>query len=176
MTAFIELDWGRIDVHAIVGSGGLATIEERRHAACRDWLAHQDYEFDVLDCRPGLKSAIPALGRMLHWEREFGYVLSWENRNLNSLRDGFHFDISEGGGRVFEVNRADLAWEEDETWLLGLLAIVQEQSRRHLALGRRFFGLLVIPEASPLIGAVIQEARVPGPFWSPCREVHEFER
>ena len=92
------------------------------------------------------------------------------------LRDGFEFEIHEGGGRVLELIRADLAWEEDPRWLVGLLAIAQEHSRRQLALGRRFFALLVIPEDSPLVGAAIEQALVPCGFWSPCREVHEFVR
>jgi hypothetical protein len=45
VAAFSDLDWRRIDVTAIVTFGGLATIDERRHPACRDWLAQLGYEF-----------------------------------------------------------------------------------------------------------------------------------
>src|SRR5712692_6109014 len=38
VAAFADLDWWRIDVTAIVTFGGLATIDERPHSACRDWL------------------------------------------------------------------------------------------------------------------------------------------
>lgn len=176
MAAFTELDWKRIDVKAIVGSSGLATIDERRHEACRDWLKRQGYAFDTFDCRPGLSVAIPALGRLLRWEEQFGYTLDSDRCSLDAVRDGFMFDIPEGGGRVFEIVRADLAWQEDARWLLGLLSIAQEQSRWQLAVGRRFFALLVVPEDSPLIGAVIEQTRVPGTFYSPCQEIHDFAR
>jgi hypothetical protein len=114
-----------------------------------------------------LAEAIPELGRTLGWEEQFGYALGPDSRNLDALRDGFAFDIPEGGGRVFEIVRADLAWREDSRWLLGLLSIAQEQSRWQLALGRRFFALLVIPEESPLVGTVIEEISVPGVFGNP---------
>jgi hypothetical protein len=175
MGAFAELDWRRIDVWAIVAFGEIATIEEARHQQCRDWLVRQGYVIDTFDCRPGLAAAISELGRLLCWEKQFGYPLCAEKRNLNAIRDGFEFDIPEGGGRVFEVLRADLAWQEDAPWLCGLLSIAQEHCRRQLALGRRFFALVVVPEkTSPPVGAVIEEANVPPPFWSPCQAVHEF--
>lgn len=77
---------------------------------------------------------------------------------------------------MFEILGVEDVWQEDSRWVLGLLSISQEDSRRQLALGRRFFALLVMPEESPLIGAVIEETTVPGPFWSPCEEIHEFVR
>jgi hypothetical protein len=116
------------------------------------------------------------LGRLLCWEQQFGYSLSSDSRNLCALRDGFQFDIPEGGGHVFEIIRPEIAWEEDSLWLRGLLSIAQEHSRRQLALGRRFLTLLVVPERSPLIGAVIAETKVPGTYWNPCKEIHDFER
>jgi hypothetical protein len=176
MAAFVALEWGRIDVTAIVIYSGLAAIDERRHQACRDWLLREGYEIDTFDCRPGLAVAVPELGRLLGWQEQFGYVLGPDSRNLDALRDGFDFAIPEGGGRVFEVIRPDLAWEEDQHWLCGLLSIAQEHCREQLAIGRRFFALLVVPEHSPLIGAVVEEARVPNLHWNPCRELHEFTR
>lgn len=177
MAAFTDLDWRRIDVQAIVTHGGLATIDEGRRTACREWLLRHRYEIDTFDCRPGLSAAVPELGRMLCWEEQFGYALGPDSRNLDALRDGFEFDIPEGGGRVFEILRPDLAWEEDARWLCGLLAIAQEHCPQQLALGRRFFALLVVrDEASPLLGAVIEEWRVPGLFWTSCAEMREFTR
>jgi hypothetical protein len=176
LAAFTDLDWRRIDVTAIVTFSGLATIDERRHAACREWLLSKGYAISTFDCRPGLSVAVPELGRLLYWEQQFGYALGPDSRNLNALRDGFEFAIPEGGGRVFEVIRPDLAWREDRQWLCGLLAIAQEQCRQELALGRRFFTLLVVPESSPLIGAVVEEITVPGVYWDPCRDLHEFAR
>jgi hypothetical protein len=48
MAAFVELDWWRIDVTAIVTFGGLATIDKRRRQACRVWLGWHGY---AIDCR-----------------------------------------------------------------------------------------------------------------------------
>jgi hypothetical protein len=174
VSAFAELDWRRIDVRAIVTHGGLATIDERRHAACRDWLRRHGYKIDTFDCRPGLDVAIPELGRLFRWEEQFGYALGPAHRNLDALRDGFEFAIPEGGGRVFEMIRPDIAWREDRRWLFGLLSIAQEQCRQQLALGRRFFALLVVRADSKMIGAAIEEVKVPGLYWDPCRNIAEF--
>jgi hypothetical protein len=56
------------------------------------------------------------------------------------------------------------------------VAIAQDASRRELALGRRFISFLVLPENSPLVGQIIEAANVPIPHWSPCAEIHEFDR
>ena len=101
LAAFAELDWSRIDVHAIVGPGaGLATIDERRHSACCDWLLRHGYTIGSLDCRSGLAEVVPARGHILGWQTRFGYSLGPSDRNLDALRDGFEFHIPEGGGRV----------------------------------------------------------------------------
>ena len=134
VAAFAELDWSRFDVNAIVGSGaGIATIDERRHSACCDWLLRHGYTIDSLDCRLGLAEVVPAPRRILGWQTQFGYSLGPGDRNLDALRDGFEFDIPEGGGRVLEMVQADLAWQEDPKWFLGLLSIAQEHSLRQLA-------------------------------------------
>lgn len=92
------MDWDRFDVCAIVGlPGGIATIDERRHLACREWLRRHGYAIDSLDCRPGLDEAIPALGRLLDWQGQFGYSLGPDDRNLDALRDGFEFNIPQSG-------------------------------------------------------------------------------
>jgi hypothetical protein len=122
-------------------------------------LAASGCAIDSLDCRPGLVEAVPALGRILGWQQQFGYSLGQSNRNLDALRDRFEFDVPEGGGRVLELVRADLAWREGPGWLLGLLSIAQEHSRRQLALGRRFFAPLVIPEDIPLEGPLSSRPR-----------------
>jgi hypothetical protein len=177
MAVFQNLDWSRLDVWAIVSCEGLATIDERRHGSCLSWLQRHGYSIDSLDCRDGLATTVTKLSSLLSWEEQFGYSLNSDDRNLDRLRDGFScLEASESdGGRVLELIRPDLAWQEDSCWLLGLLSIAQEHSRWELALGRRFFTLLVIPDnTSPLIGQVIAESQVSVPFWSPCSEVHEF--
>src|SRR5262245_61135696 len=174
MAAFDELDWQRIDVWAIAEDDGLATIFEQSRPFYSDWLERNGYEIDSLDFRPGLGKAIPELGRMLRWEDQFGYSLEADSRNLDALRDGFEFEIPEGGGRVLEILGADLAWQEDSRWTLGMRSIAQEQTRWQLALGRRFFTLLVLPEGSPLIGVEIDKTTVPFPFSSLSRALDDF--
>ena len=174
MAAFDELDWRRIDVWAIVGCAGLASVFEQARPFYRDWLERHGYAIDSLDCRPGLCQAIPELGRMLRWEEQFGYSLEADSRSLDALRDGFEFEMPAGGGRVLEVFGADLAWQEDPRWMLGMLSIAQEHSRRQLALGRRFFILLVLPEGSPLIGVEIETTTVPFQFSRASRDSDEF--
>lgn len=164
MAAFNDLDWRRLDVWAIVAGSGLATLDEGQYPFCRDWLARNDYQVDTLDCSDGLGPAIVALGQRLEWESRFGYRLEAGSRNLDALSDGFEFEVPEDGGRVFQIIHADTAWHEDSRWFLGLLAIAQERSHWHLALGRRFFTLLVLPQYSPLIGTVIDQIMVPAPF------------
>lgn len=46
-------------------------------------------------------------------------------------------------------------------------AAQEEASRCELALGKRFFPLLVVPEGSPVIGQPINTSGVPVPFWNP---------
>jgi hypothetical protein len=174
LAAFDKLDWRRIDVWAIAGCAGLASIFEQARPFYREWLERNGYAIDSLDCRPGLRKAIPELGRVLKWEEQFGYSLGADSRNLDALRDGFEFEIPAGGGRVFEILGADIAWHEDSRWMLGMLSIAQEQSRWQLALGRRFFTLLVLPEGSPLIGVEIEKTAVPFPFSSASRAPDEF--
>jgi hypothetical protein len=178
LSAFQSLDWNRIDVWAIVGCAGLATIDEHRHRSCQSWLQRHGYSIDSLDCSDRLATTITDLGKLLRWEEQFGYSLRSDSRNLDALRDGFGYiePAEPDGGRVLELIRPDLAWQEDSHWLLGLLSIAQEHSRWELALGRRFFTLLIIPDASPLIGQVIDESQVSVPFRNSCSEIHEFVR
>src|SRR5262249_33913635 len=139
MAAFTEIDWRRLDVWAIVGFAGLAAGDERRREACRAWLGRNGYTIDAIDFEPGLAVAIPASGAVVRCEEQCRYRLEPGSRNLDALRDGFDFEIPDGGGHVLELNRPDAAWRGDRRWLLGLLAIAQEHSRYQLALGRRFF-------------------------------------
>jgi hypothetical protein len=158
-----------MDVRAIVSFAGIAVVEDRRHSECRAWLTSNNYLIDSVDCTNGLAEAIPALGDLCRWEEKFGYVLKPDDRNLNALRDGFCFlEAPDGdGGRVLEVIRPELAWEEDSEWLLGLLSIAKEHSREQLALGRRFFTLLAIEDSeSALINQIFDISRVPGPISS----------
>jgi hypothetical protein len=104
---------------------------------------------------------------LFRWVEQFGYRLSDGSRNLNALRDGFDFDVPLSGGLVFELLQPDTLLAEGSGWLLGLLSIASEHSRYHLACGRRFFTLLVLPEGSTLVGQKFDELAVPCAYWKP---------
>jgi hypothetical protein len=144
MAAFDAIDWGRFDVSAIITCGGVVTVEEAERATRREWLLAEGYAIDTLDCSHGRHRTLTELGRMLRWEEKFGYRIENGLAGLDALHDGFEFDIPDGGRRVFEILRADLAWHENAQWMSGLLDIATEHSRAHLALGRRFFTMLVL--------------------------------
>jgi hypothetical protein len=98
---------------------------------------------------------------------------------LNALRDGFSILQSSeaSGGRVLELICPDLIFQEDSDWLLGLLSIAQDHSLWELALGRRFFTLLVIQDdTSVLIGQAIKGREIGISFWSSSSEIHNFIR
>jgi hypothetical protein len=136
-----------------------------------------DYVIDTLDFHNGLTETIPRLGEMCFWERRFGYKLDAVTCNLDALIDGFDFEFPPGRGRVLELNRADSAFVEDPEWLLGFLNVISIYSLRQLAIGRRFFALIVVADLdSPLVGATFGRAQVPGPFWGSFREEAETER
>jgi hypothetical protein len=164
MPAFAALDYRRLDVLAVVTFGGVATVVPDHRAAARAWLVREGYAIDTLDFSGGLAAAIPALGDLFRWEEQFGYALTADRRSMDALRDGFDFEIPEGG-RVLELVGAEAAWREDPRWTYGLLAIVQEHCRAQLALGRRFMALLVLLATSPMIRAPIEQASVPYPAW-----------
>ncbi len=177
MAAFESLDWRRIDVTAIVGFAGIATIEPKRADACRTWLRNERYEIRSFDCSKGTGAIVLQLAQMLDWQKQFGYELEPDCRNLDAMRDGLSYleTNEEFSGTVLEFSCPESIPKEDSEWFKGLLAIIQEQSRRQLALGNRLFALLVLSDdKSPLIGQVIDQAKIPGPFWDPCKEIHEF--
>lgn len=163
MAVFDELDWQRLDVTAIVTHGGLATIALDDYPRYADWLAEQGYVVERLDCSPGFGPTLEAFGRMQYWEEQFGYALTANSANLDAIRDGFEFDIDDGGGCVFELHRPDLLWLEHGAFLTGLLAIACEHTRLQLALGRRFFTSLIVPGESPLLGVAVDAIKVPWP-------------
>ena len=178
MAAFQELDWMRFDVRAIAGypCNGLAVVDDRRREKCLEWLRQHGYAVVSWDLRPGLPVAVPEIGRMLCWEEQFGYALRPDSRNLDGLRDGFEFSVPDEGRLVLELLGADTAWVEDPRWVLGLLEIAQEKSLHQLALGRRFFTLLILPSGSPLIGQPIGSAAVPVPYHNSNKDTHEFNQ
>jgi hypothetical protein len=174
MAAFAELDWTRFDVWATVAMEGVAVVEVAHHEACLAWLRQHDYALSSIDFAQGVGPAVAALGKEFRWEVQFGYPLTPDSRNLDALRDGFAFDLQPRQGYVLELLNAEVAYREDAHWLSGLLAIAHEHSRWQLALGARFFVVLVLDPGSPLIGVPYETLSVPGPFWTAARHGHPF--
>lgn len=161
---FPELNWSRLDVWALVPCRGVVVVDSAQHEACRSWLKRNDYAVETLDFGGGLSQAVTAFGQMLRWEEEFGYVLQGNSRNLDALCDGFEFKTGEGAGTVLELLNADVAFTEDPQWLRGLLSIASDHSLEHLALGSRFFTILVLEPNSPLIGQSYDSSWIGSPF------------
>ena len=174
MAAFVELDWTRFDVWAVVAMGGVAVVKSEHREACLAWLRQHDYAVTSVDFGLGVSLAVGTLGEKFRWEEQFGYRLMPESRNLDALRDGFDFNLKPGEGHVLELLNAEVAHREDPRWLSGLFAIAHEHSLRQLALGARFFATLVLDGGSPLIGAPYETLSVPVPFWTAARHGDPF--
>jgi len=144
---------------------GVATLEQRSTQRTHSWLDEHHFQRLCLDFTNGISPVVGQLGKLLAWERQFGYVLEPTSRNLAALHDGFEFDVPSGSGLVLEVERFDRALQEDHAWSVGFLAIVSGHSIRQLALARRFFALLHVPdERSEIIGERFDELSIPYPF------------
>jgi len=159
-----DFDWRRPDVTAIVSYSGLVTTPLEERAACARWLRREGYHLVTLDCSNDFSQIVTDLAVLLHWREQFGYDYGARGPSLNALNDGFCFEVPEQGGLVLELLRPDLLWEQEPQWLIGMLTIAQEHTRYHLAFGRRFFTLLVMPTDAPLIGQTLGWDRVPGPY------------
>jgi hypothetical protein len=122
----------------------------------------------------GIGSAIEHLGRRLRWQEQFGYSLEAESRNLNALRDGFLSEEWHSDALVLELHNAEQAWRNEPDWLLGVLSIAQEHSLAELAIGRRFFVVLILEMASPLIGQKVETHIVPCVYLRPGPKRTEF--
>jgi len=166
MAAFSEgedakLDWREPDVFAIVGCHGLAVIDETVRSECLAWLEKNSYRLDRIDCSRGLAGFLEDINKLFHWQEQFGYKMVV--KNLDALRDGFHVDVPTTGGAVMEFHRPDMLWEQEPEFLVGALEIACAHSLRHLACGRRFFNLMIVPRESPFLGQTIPLVRVPSP-------------
>jgi hypothetical protein len=162
-----ELDWTRPDVAAVFSFHGLATTTPADRDQLGNWLRKHGYTLLSIACSKGEREVRRQLGEHLRWVDRFGYPLEGGNGNLDALRDGFDFAVPQPGGLVLELLEPDAAWSSDARWFEGLLAIASEHARYHLALGRRFFTMLVVDDKSPLIGKVIDGVTIPYPTKTP---------
>jgi hypothetical protein len=157
VAAFEDLDWRRLDVWAIVAGRGLATVEQIGVPMCEDWLRREGYRIVPLDFANGIGDVVVGLGQMLDWGRQFGYELSRDSRNLDALRDGFDFDPGSHAGAVLVLHAFERAWTDDARWSRGFLEIACEHSLRQLAVGKRFFAVVIVADpSSPLIGLPLE--------------------
>jgi hypothetical protein len=122
------------------------------------------YDLVQLDLGRDFPEVLEQIGTLFHWSEEFGYDLEDHAGNLDAIRDGFDFHVPAGRtGIVLELVNVESLWKADRDWTAGLLSIACEHSRYQLALGCRFFTLLVLPSGSPVIGATVDEVVVPFP-------------
>jgi len=174
MSAFEHIDYTRFDVWAAVIMEGVAVVETADRTSCHTWLREHGYTMTSIDFAQGVGPAVVALGELLHWEEQFGYRLTADRRNLDALRDGFEFDLKPGQGHVLELLNGEVGHQEDPRWFAGLLSITHEHFLCQLALGVRFFGMLVLERGSPLIGVGYETLTVPSPFSTTARHGNPF--
>jgi|CXWL01.1.fsa_nt_gi hypothetical protein len=160
MSAFEKLDWGRFDVRAIVESNGVTAVLDNQRESCTAWIKDNGYNEFELYCGSGFGGFVSQLNELFRWKDQFGYLLSEERCGLDAVRDGFDLPKSEGGS-VLRLTEADVLWAQEPEWFLGFLSIAAQYSREQLAVGLRFFTVLVLPQTSPLAGVVYETWCVP---------------
>jgi hypothetical protein len=170
MAAFHSLDWGNLDVFALLVGDGIATLEPSFAERSLAWLRSNAYAITPIEFAEGIGPVVAAFGKQFLWKKQFGYELEAGDRNLARLRDGFWYDVSAEQGLVLELRDFQLAFAEDREWSEGFLRIISEHSRRHMALGHRTFAVIhVANDESPVIGCSLGERSVPCPYPFPLR-------
>jgi hypothetical protein len=154
-----EFHHRRIDVQALSGSG-VVVIEASRLKTCRHWLKAMGYTRLTLDCSQDLEAVFSDFGKLMNWEKRFGYAYETGGKGGDALHDGFQIRVPRKG-LVFELYRADLLWEHAPRWIEDFLWVVSKHSHHHLTLGRHFFCLLTVADQplenpSPLLNASFQ--------------------
>jgi hypothetical protein len=159
---FPEEDYTRFDYWAIVSGRGVIAVELALFEQCHGWLLANQYEVVTFDFCSGISPVVEGLGKFLRWEQQFGYKLSPESRNLNSLRDGYlDYVVSDERGAVTIFKEIERAWTEDEGWTRGLLSMASELSLTQLSLGKRYFTMIGVNDRnSPIIGKVFDECTI----------------
>jgi len=162
MAVSSQLNWHDPDIWGIVVGRGVASVEPETSGRLEGWLKDNGYVLHTLNFAGGISPVVSGLGRYFRWQEQFGYSLDAESRNLSALADGFEIELPK---LVLKLSNFDRAWSEDSAWCRGFLSIVSEHSLRQLAIGGRFFGLLLVSSAeSALIGETFDDLSVPFPF------------
>ena len=167
VATFKTLNWSDLDTWAIAAGHGVVTLHHEDQLAASTWLKQHKYEVFHLDFANGITPVVKRLGIALGWSSQFGagHELRPESRNLDSLRDGFRFDVPELGGLVLSLDAFEIAWKEDPRWSAGFLAIVSEFSLQQMALGNRFFAVIEFADAaSVLLDSQFEKLLIGYPF------------
>lgn len=165
MTAFTELEWHRLDMWALLVGRGIVTVEEKLLQQCSAWLSTKRYETVTLEFSRGVSPAMAELGRLLRWEEQFGRAFDPTSRDIDLLRGGFLLNVPAKGGLVLCLQDFEQAWSEEEEWSRRFLGTLSDYSLCQLALARRFFAIIPIPDpGSRLVGQRIEELTIPLPF------------
>ncbi len=165
MPAFKALNWGDLDVFALLVGDGIATLEPSFAEQSLAWLRSRSYQIKPIEFAQGIGPVVAALGKEFRWEDQFGYTLKATDRNIARMRDGFWFDLAADEGLAIELRNFQRAFDEDREWSEGFLRIISEHSRRHLALGHRVFAVVHVPnDESPVVGCSLGERLVPHPY------------
>jgi hypothetical protein len=165
LTVFSELDWTRLDTHALIECRGVAAIESGQRAIVEAWLSSHGYVFVALEFSEGIADAGVAIGELLDWEGQFGYAMKPGRPNLDALSDGFQFAVPAEGGLVLFLRSFHRAWSEDAQWAVNFLDIAAKFSLEQMAQGKRFFTLLEIDlEGVVLIGLQFDALTIRSPF------------
>jgi hypothetical protein len=138
-----ELDYDRIDVRALLELNGIIAIKHGDLNKCRQWLGQTGYTRLTLDCSQDFKAVKTEFGKLMNWEHHFGYAYENGGGGWDALHDGFQINVPRKG-LVFELYRADILWKNSHSWVNALLHVISGHSQYHLALGKRFFGLVIV--------------------------------
>lgn len=141
-----------MDTRAVVEAGGLATITKAQWERCVFELLEEDYEVVTLDCGGDIDTMARNFGVLWQWETLFGYTV--QRMNLDAIRDGLLESWPTKAGRlVLVLVNAERIWKESRREFLYFLDFAREKSRWELALGTRFFTLLVVEAEKGVIPA-----------------------
>jgi hypothetical protein len=162
--AFAQLEWNRLDVQAIVGHRGVATILQHDRDRAKNWLTTHGYAVLEFDFADGIAAMVTQFGQALQWQKQFGYELSGEVANLDAIADGFSA-LPGAGALVMMFDNVDSMYSAHSEWVLGFAAIIADASLAQLAVGARFFSLWSIPSGhSTFVGQVIAQSMVGVPL------------
>lgn len=152
--------WSNPDVRATLRQQGLLTVLESAEDELRGRLHEKNYVIEEIDFEKPFVEVRQQIGALFRWEEQFGYRYEDSEGNLDALQDGFCLPAELGGRTALLLRNVDGANLRDG-WVEGFLSIASEHSQYQLALGARFFTVLVVGEKSGIVGRSIRDVTVP---------------